>query len=410
MRALLLALLVVGLLVAGCGDSAAAGVLDPSAGVERSEVDSGAPIAELATGFNNAGFELWRFEKSEENMVFSPMSIGHALLMARAAADDVTGAAIDAALDLPDGVAAHQAWNAIDSILARHTADEDEITLTIADRIWPRRDISPDQGWVDVLTAEHGVSVEPLDFAGDPAASRETINDWVAERTEQLIPELLPEGFLDPNTVLVLTDAVYFAARWQRVFGKYGPVAGEFTRLDGTEVPVEFMRELELGQYPHGRLDDFVFAEIPYIGGDFSMLIIVPDGGSFTTVRDGLEQDSLDAIDAAAIAGPYELLVPQWTTTTALNLMPWLDSIGASPGSYPAIAPDAFLDAAVHGADIAVDDQGTVAAAATALGFPESGPPDPEMTVKADRPFLYVIRNRFTGIVLFAGQVTDPTS
>lgn len=101
--------------------------------------------------------------------------------------------------------------------------------------------------------------------------------------------------------------------------------------------------------------------------------------------------------------------MPGWETTTAIDLLAWLKELDAAPGSYPKITPGAFLDAAVHGADIAVDEWGTVAAAATALGFAEAGPPEPELTVQANRPFLYVIRHRESGLVLFAGQVTDPS-
>ena len=110
------------------------------------------------------------------------------------------------------------------------------------------------------------------------------------------------------------------------------------------------------------------------------------------------------------VAGPYELLMPKWTTNTALDLMAWLTEVGAAPGSYPDISPDAFLAGAVHGADITVDEWGTVAAAATALGFDESGAAEPDLTIKANRPFLYLIRHRPSGLVLFAGQVTDPNS
>ena len=100
--------------------------------------------------------------------------------------------------------------------------------------------------------------------------------------------------------------------------------------------------------------------------------------------------------------------MPMWTTNTQLDLLEWLTEIGAAPGSYPEITEGAFLDAAVHGADITVDEWGTVAAAATGLGFNFSGPPPSELTVKADRPSLYLIRHRPTGLILFAGQVTDP--
>lgn len=390
------------------GDTAVAEpvVLLPTAGIERTDPVDDAPVGELAAGLNNAGFDLWRAQESGGNLVFSPASIGHALLLARAAADDTTGAAIDGAFELP---AAHQAWNAIDQRIAGAANAEDEITVTMADRIWPRIDVKPDQAWIDLLASEHGATTETLDFAGDPAGSREVINSWVSDQTEGLIPELLPDGFIRDLTVLVLTDAIYFKAQWQTVFGKYESVTDTFTRLDGSTTSVEYMRELELADR-RGKGEGFVGAEIPYMGGEFSMLLVVPDQGRFAELRDRLGQDLLDQIDASFTTGPYELLIPQWADNTRLDLLAWLEQIGAAPGSYPSITEEAFLDAAVHAADITVDEWGTVAAAATGLGFAESGPPAPEPTVKADRPFFYLIRHRPTGLVLFAGQVVDPNA
>jgi serpin B len=139
------------------------------------------------------------------------------------------------------------------------------------------------------------------------------------------------------------------------------------------------------------------------------MLVIVPDQGTFADFVAGLDQATVDEIDVSLTTGPYELLLPKWDDNYQIDLGPWLGDIGAAPGLYPAISPDAFLGAAVHAADIAVDEYGTVAAAATGLGFGESGPPEPELTVAADKPFVYLIRHRASGLVLFAGAVTDPT-
>lgn len=328
--------------------------------------------------------------------------------MARAAADEATGEAIDEAFGLPQAMAAHEAWNAIDLGIGE-SAEAEALVVAIADRIWPRLDVTPDQAWVDLLAAQHGATTEALDFAGDADGSRDIINSWVSEQTMGLIPELLPSGFIKSNTVLVLTDAVYFKAPWETPFGKYSPVTDAFTKLDGSTVDVEFLRELELGE-KRGAGDSFVGAEIPYEGGEFSMLLIVPDEGMFAQVRQQLGQQMLDEIDATFTTGPYELLMPKWDDKISLDLLAWLQEIDAAPCSYPAITPDAFIDAAVHAADITVDEWGTVAAAATGIGFDESGPPEPELTVKADHPFFYLIRHRPTGIVLFAGQVTDPTT
>jgi serine protease inhibitor len=138
------------------------------------------------------------------------------------------------------------------------------------------------------------------------------------------------------------------------------------------------------------------------------MLVIVPETGRFNEVRDHLDNEMLADLDAMLTTGPYELLLPKWDVHTELDLTGRLTEIGASPGSYPAISADAILAAGVHAADITVDEQGTVAAAATALAFAASGPPEPELTIAADKPFLYLIRHRSSGLVLFAGQVTIP--
>ena len=367
------------------------------------EVTVDAPVAELVAGWNDAGFELLRGQPAAENVVFSPASIGHAVLMAQAAADDSTRAAIGEVFGLP--AAAHDAWNRLDQDIAQ--GHSEQVTVTIADRIWPRLDIQADQAWVDLLASHHGADVVPLDLEGDPEASRETINAWVRDRTEQLIPELLPSGFITPNTVLVLTDTVYFQADWARPFGKYGPVDGTFTTLDGEQVATSFMQELELSDRRGGG-DGFVGAEIPYAGDDYSMLVLVPDEGRYDELLARLDQTLLDEIDATFTTGPYELLIPKWDDSYQIDLADWLTSLGIAPGSYPSISPDAFLDAAVHAADIAVDEYGTVAAAATGLGFEESGPPEPELTVAADQPFIYLIRHRPSGLILFVGHVTDP--
>jgi len=145
-------------------------------------------------------------------------------------------------------------------------------------------------------------------------------------------------------------------------------------------------------------------------GREYSMLIIIPDEGQFEQTRQRLTGDLVQEVDRQMTNGPYELRLPKWETDSATDLLPWLTETGAAPGSYPLISPPAFLDGAVHGANIAVDEVGTVAAAATALMFGESGPPEPELDVFADQPFLYLIRHRPTGAVLFAGQVMDPTA
>jgi serpin B len=199
----------------------------------RADLQLDAPVSALVAGWNDAGFELLRKQPVGDNVVFSPSSIGHALLMAAAAADGATRAAIETAFGLPDG--AHDAWNTIDHNIA--DSQSDQVTVTIADRIWPRVGIEPDQAWIDLLASHHGADVVPLDYATDIEGSRQTVNDWVSNRTERLIPELLPDGFIKPTTVLVLTDTLYFAADWERPSASTGQWMGPSPPSTGPRSP-----------------------------------------------------------------------------------------------------------------------------------------------------------------------------
>ena len=409
----LLVLLVLAVAAAACGSEDSPTSLEPSS-PDRAPIVANANTSGLAAGFNDVGFDILRRQDFDANTVLSPVSIGHAVLMARGAADDATGSAIDSALALDDGLAPHDAWNAIDQAIAdgvaTNTAFDDTPTpvISIADRIWPASTASPSQEWVDLLASRHGADVSTIDTT-QPEESRAEINRWVSDNTEGLIPELLPAGFINPDTQLVLTDAIYFKAQWQTIFAKYGEVTQDFTSLDGTTEPTTFMRELE-GRGARGIGDGYAAANLPYLGDNFSMLVVIPDEGRFDEVRTNLSTEFLSEVDATITPGPYELLLPKWEDTSNIDLLPWLIDIGAAPGAYPGIGPGVFLSGGVHAADIAVDEWGTVAAAATGLGFDESGPPEPEFTIAADKPFLYLIRHDATGLVLFVGQVTNPNA
>lgn len=401
------------LVAAACGSDEATTAFEATS-TDRAPIVVEANTAGLASGFNTIGFDILRSQDVAANAVLSPVSIGHAVLMARGAADDSTGASIDSALSLDSGLAPHDAWNAIDQAIAdgvaTDTAFDDTPTpiVTIADRIWPASTASPSQEWVDLLASRHGADVSTID-TGQAEESRVEINQWVSDNTEGLIPDLLPPGFINGNTQLVLTDAIYFKAQWETIFGKYGEATQDFTTLDGTTETTTFMRDLE-GRGARGVGDGYSAAVLPYRGDNFSMLLLVPEEGRFEEVRSNLSPEFLAEIDDMITPGPYELLLPKWEDTTNIDLLPWLTDIGAAPGAYPGIGPGVFLSGGVHAADIAVDEWGTVAAAATGLGFEESGPPEPEFTIAADKPFFYLIRHNDTGMVLFVGQVTNPNT
>jgi serpin B len=416
------------LLAAACGEAATTASTPsghgPSRGPSESEpgsepvVDRPSPdspdVEELVVGLNEVGYDLFQVaaEESAGDVVLSPLSIGVAFGMADAGASGRTAEVLADLFDYPvDGQAR---WSAFNSLEQSVTGIGPPV-VRLANREFPDTGFATAAGYDEVLARWFGAGIEPLPLQAESEASRARINDWVSERTEGRIPELLPAGFVNALSVMVLVNALYLQADWAQPFGKYPTEEAPFTRLDGSTVTVPLMHELELSG-PAVAAGDYAATEIPYEGDELSMLVVVPDEGRYAQVEARLGGDLIAEIDAAAATAAVELWLPRFDSNATLDLRDAMvsglgvEGLFGADGRWDGIAPDITLEQAVHAADISVDENGTVAAAATALGFEESGPPEPEITVRADRPFLYLIRHRPTGAVLFVGRVLEPNA
>jgi len=398
------------------GSSAGDAVVEPTTDpvVERPAPDS-AHVEGLVVGINDVGYRIFDAgsQDSADDLVVSPLSIGVAFGMADAGASGATADALAELFGYP--VQGEERWAAFNSLEQSVSAEGgDGPIVRLANRQFPDVAFETVEGYDELLGRWFGAGIEPLPLRTESEASRERINGWVSDQTEELIPDLLPAGFLNPNSVMVLVNALYLEADWARPFGKYPTEDAAFTRLDGSTVTVPMMHELELTG-PAVATAEYAATELPYEGDELSMLVIVPEAGHYEEVEARLSGGLVEEIDAAATSGAVELYLPRFESSTNLDLRAILqDQLGVNdvfgvPG-FEGIAADITLEDAVHAADIAVDEVGTVAAAATALGFAESGPPEPDITVRADRPFIYLIRHKPTGAVLFVGRVMDPAA
>jgi len=402
------------LLAAGCGRGPASEptgeVVGTDIGRAQAVPGDGATLAEGLTRFAFDYHALLAERSPGENLVFSPLSIGIAFGMADAGARGETAAQIEEVFHLPSsGDELHAAFNALDQALA----DSGESTLRLANRLYPAvgYELVPD--FVETLAASYGAPTERLDFAGDPEGARKRINAWVSERTEKRIPELLGSGTVDRQTRLVLVNALFLRAEWSQPFGKYPTERQPFTRADGSRIRVPLMHNAEL-QTRYVAAADYQAVELPYGNGELSMLVVVP-ARDFAAFERRLGAELLAEIDAAAREGIVDLHLPKWSARSELDLAESLPELGLTlpfaGGDFTGISPsNPFVDAGVHAADIDVDERGTVAAAATALAFAVSGPPAPDAVIRADRPFLYLIRDAETGAVLFLGRMVDPAA
>lgn len=341
----------------------------------------------------------------------SPLSIGVAFGMADAGASGATADALTELFGFP--VQGEDRWAAFNALEQSVTAEGgDGPIVRLANRQFPEISFETVEGYDELLGRWFDAGIEPLPLQADSEASRERINAWVAERTEDLIPDLLPAGFLNNNSVLV--NALYLEADWARPFGKYPTEDATLTRLDDSTVTVPLMHELEVTG-PAVATDAYAGTELPYEGDELSMLVIVPETGRFEEVEARLSTGLVSEIDGAATSGAVKLYLPRFERSTNLDLRDILEGqLGVTDlfgvAGFEGIVPGITLEQAVHAADIAVDEVGTVAAATTALGFEERGPPEPDVTVRAERPFLYRIRHQPTGSVLFLRQLTDPAT
>ena len=368
---------------------------------DRLPADPEAPAADWVAGINAAGWDFHRHLKG--NAVSSPMSIGVAFSLSRAGASADSGAALDKIFGFPE-VGLHSAANAVDLRLAE--ASVGPTTLEVANRLFPDDGFSPLPEFLPTAAAQYGAVVQPIDTA-DGADAADTINRWVSQSTRGLIPTIVTDSVVQDQK-LVLVNTVYLKADWTEPFLPESTRDGQFTTDDNRSVTVPFMRDGEPVDRRFVQLEGADAVELPYQGGELAMWLIVPrDPAGLAAVEESLDAEALTALHSAAQTGLVDVTMPKWEQTLPpTDLFRWLCPLGFCAGAgFDGIAGGIFISAALHGAKVIVDEKGTEAAAATAMEFPVSGPPPADLTIIADRPFLWAIVHQDTGALLFVGRL-----
>ncbi len=285
--------------------------------------------------------------------------------------------------------------------------------LNIANAAWGQRGYRFEEAYMRTLAGHYGAGLRALDF-GRPEEASEEIKAWISSETEGRIEDLVSLEFLDPATRLVLANAVYFKASWLSRFYERETRNGSFALLDGGEASFPLMRqEMDL---PYAEGDGYQAVRLPYEGEKVDMLVLLPKAGRFEEVEGRLNAGFLEDVDQRLRPRYVGLTLPRFDFETDLELPKLLKQMGLTSPFGPGAdfsgmtgEKDLFVSDALHRANIAVDERGTEAAAATVLGMAESGAPETvEMIV--DGPFVFAITERDTGTILFLGRVTDPSS
>lgn len=376
----------------------------------------------LSAGNRAFALDLFRALPEDGNLFFSPYSISLALAMTYAGARGGTADGMADALhfDLPPD-RLHPAFNALDLALASRKqqggqgADGKGFRLNIVNDLWGQADFSFQPEFLDLLSANYGAGMRLVDFTQDSEDARQAINDYVAEQTEGRIKDLIPAGAVDPMTRLVLTNAIYFNAAWQHPFAEEMTEPAPFTRLDGSQVEVQMMRQPAYEQVPYVAGDGFQAAALPYENPDLAMWLVLPDAGRFEEIQSALDVELLDTLLNSQGGASVLVSMPRFTVEDDFLLKGPLSQLGMGEAFDPAradlsgitSAETLYISEVVHKSFVKVDEAGTEAAAATAVIARATSMAVDTVDLKVDRPFLFLIVDQPTQTVLFLGRVVE---
>ncbi len=417
---LALLMLIIPLSLAGCGQAISMAQSDKPRSTSPDVTAS--ELTELVDGNTAFAFDLYQALSEEEgNLFYSPYSISVALAMTYAGARNETEQQMADTLHftLPQE-RLHPALNGLDLKLASRGEgaegkDEEGFRLNIANSIWGQEDYEFLNEFLDVLAENYGAGLRLLDFINAPESSRIPINNWVSDRTEGRIEDLIPQGAIDTLTRLVLTNAIYFNAAWLNPFSEDMTGDGTFHLLDGSEVTVPMMTQTESFGYSEG--EGYQAVELPYDGRELSMVILLPNNGEFDDFEGTLDADIVDAITNDLKYRKVQLTMPKFEFESEFSLVNTLAAMGmpvafsgAADFSGMTGARDLFISDILHKAFVSVDEAGTEAAAATAVIMSLTAAPEQPVEVTLDHPFIFLIRDIETGAVLFVGRVANPST
>ncbi len=375
-----------------------------------------ADAEELVKGNNAFALDLYReLSKEDGNLFCSPYSISTVMAMVYAGARGETEKQMADTLGftLPQS-RLHPAFNNSDLDLnarAGQAGGNESFKLNTANALWGQQEFEFLPEYVETCNTNYDAEIRDLDFRGDPENSRTAINDWVSEKTNGRIEGLIKKGMIDDSTRLVLTNTIYFNATWLYPFKPEWTRQDTFYQLDGSPVDVEFMSGSE--EYGYAEGPDYQTVELPYSDQDLAMVIILPAFGKFRDVENSLDDDRLNTmLDGIEYGGKFSLIMPKFDFTSDFSLKETLSEMGmplvfsnnadlsGMDGSH-----DLFLDEVVHKAFVLVDEKGTEAAAGTGGMVAAGGPSN---IVRINRPFIFLVRDKKTDAVLFAGRVLKP--
>jgi serine protease inhibitor len=374
--------------------------------------------ATTAHANNQFAFDLYKDLRNKRgNLFFSPLAISTALAMVHAGARGLTAEEIASTLHLGDDDTLAAYAELLDDLTSKSDSTTDQ--LGIANRLWGRSGAQVLDSFRAVARDRYGADIETLDFT-DAAGARARINAWVKETTSGKIDEIIASGTIGPLTRLVLTNTINFEGAWTKAFDPDATVETAFKRNTSTEVPVHTMRRTS--EFAWARVEGLSLIELPYEGERLSMVVLLPDStDGLPELEARLSLVQLDKWLSSLRPTLVQVLLPRFRMQAGYDLIPSLNSLGMRSAFVARVAdfsgiddgPEPlWIDYIAHKAYVDVNERGTEAAAATELVLRTLGYAAEEKRPQVfwvDHPFVFLVRDRLTGAIVFLGRVVDPS-
>jgi serpin B len=358
---------------------------------------------------------------SDSNIFFSPWSIISAFAITAEGARGTTQEEIQSVFHFPeDDAIMRQGFLEVDSGLNK---DQAGYTLHTANALWAEESYQFLPGYITTAGRYYSAGVNNLDFINRPEESRGTINTWVEDKTAGRITDLLPPGSIDAMTRLVITNAIYFKGAWDEPFDKENTYDETFRISPGRTVTVPMMRNTDdKAKYWYAETDTLQVLSMPYeheSGNELSMLVILPKDDDLTPVEQNLDSEELSELRQSLVYKNVKVYFPKFTFESGYSLKAKITAMGMPTAFTPSAdfsgmdgTRNLFISDAFHKAFVEVNEEGTEAAAATAVVMTQSCyiPMEPVPVFRADHPFIFLIQDDETGNILFMGRVVDPTA
>jgi serpin B len=360
------------------------------------------------------------------NLFFSPFSIRTALSMTQTGAGGETAAQMIKALRISSSAGTSQVDSA-DLIHRLQSAGDGKYELAVANSLWGQDGAPLQPEFLELIARHYDGRMVPVDFRGAAEAARVEINRWVEDKTKQKIRDLIPTGGLDADTRLVLANAVYFKGIWVRQFKKIATRDEPFFLEIGGKVRVPLMHQ-QPDRVLYVKATGYQAVDLMYRGGDLSMLLLLPDRKhGLPDLEKKLSARMLHDVVSRMETHEVKLFLPRFKLTWGtVDMRDYLKALGMPlaftrfkadfsgiNGYKPPDEEALFLSAVFHKAFVVVNEEGTEAAAATAVAARDTAslrPIPPRIPVfRADHPFVFAIRDRESGTLLFLGRMTDPS-